>query len=64
MMVGAAGTAALTRLLRTLLYDVSPLDPVVFTSVILALALVAIAGSYLPPRSAVAIEPTEALRAE
>jgi len=64
IVLGTAGTAVLTHFLRTLLYDVSPLDPFVFTGVILTLALVAIAGSYFPARLAVAIEPTEALRAE
>jgi putative ABC transport system permease protein len=64
ILVGVAGTAALTPVLRSLLYDVSPLDPVIFAAVIGILAAVAILASYLPARRALKIEPTEALKCE
>jgi len=61
---GIAGSAALTRLLGGLLYDVRPLDPVVLGGVSLLLVLVALLASYLPARRAVRIDPISALRCE
>lgn len=63
-LVGLALAAAVTHLLRGLLYGISPLDPVTFTSVGLLLASVAVCASYFPARRAVRVNPAEALRAE
>lgn len=60
--IGAAGALALTRLLSTLLFEVSPTEPVVFVSAGLALCGVALVASYLPGRRATRIEPNVALR--
>jgi putative ABC transport system permease protein len=54
----------LTRFLGQLLYEVSPLDPVVFAGVALILALVACLASWLPARRAAGVDPVVALRAE
>jgi putative ABC transport system permease protein len=62
--VGIAGSAALTRLLTGMLYNVRPLDPVVLGSVSLLLAVVALLASYLPARRATRIDPLVALRVE
>jgi putative ABC transport system permease protein len=62
--VGIAGSAALTRLLTGMLYNVRPLDPVVLGSVSLLLAVVALLASYLPARRATKIDPLVALRVE
>ncbi|HUO32722.1 MAG TPA: ABC transporter permease [Bryobacteraceae bacterium] len=61
---GLAGSAALTRLLSRLLFDVRPLDPAVIGAVSLLLASVALAASYLPARRAARIDPMAALRCE
>ena len=61
---GIAVTAAISRLLRSFLYNVSTLDPLIFSAVAAILTMIAMAASYLPARRATQIEPTEALRAE
>lgn len=62
--VGLGAAAALMRLMRTLLFGISPLDPITFTVVPLALVAAAALASYLPARRTAAIDPIEALRAE
>ena len=65
----AAGTAcglvaslAVTRVMSGLLYDVSPLDPVVFVGVSLLLAGAGLVASLVPARRATRVDPIEALR--
>jgi predicted permease len=62
--VGLGAAAALMRLMRTLLFGISPLDPITFTAVPAALVAAAALASYLPARRTSAIDPVEALRAE
>jgi predicted permease len=62
--VGLGAAAALMRLMRTLLFGISPLDPVTFTVVPVALVVAAALASYLPARRIAAVDPVEALRAE
>ena len=62
--LGTGGALFATRLLRSLLFEVSPLDPaVIMLSAFLIFAL-AVAATLIPARRAAAIEPMEALRAE
>jgi putative ABC transport system permease protein len=61
---GLAGAFALTRYLRTLLFDVSPTDWLTFTLVPLLLCTVALAASYFPARRAMRVDPMQALRYE
>ena len=64
--VGCGLTAAvgLTRLMSSLLFGVSPLDPVTYSSVSAVLVAAAFLASYVPARKATGIEPVDALRAE
>ena len=62
--VGLGAAAALMRLMRTLLFGISPLDPVTFTLVPCALVAAAALASYLPARRTAAVNPVDALRSE
>ena len=62
--IGIGTAAAVTQLMKSLLFNVSPLDPVTYITVPLVLAAAAAFASYLPARRAAAVNPVEALRAE
>jgi len=62
--IGLAAATAVTRVLKTLLVDVSPTDPATFISVTLVLALAAGLGCLIPARRAMRVDPIEALRHE
>jgi ABC-type lipoprotein release transport system permease subunit len=55
---------ALTRLMTTLLFEVSPIDPLTYVAVCLSLATAAVLASYIPALRATMINPVTALRAE
>jgi putative ABC transport system permease protein len=61
---GLAASLILTRLMRAVLFEVSPADPITYVAASVALVLAAIVGSYLPARRAGKVDPVEALRAE
>jgi putative ABC transport system permease protein len=52
------------RLVAGLLFGVGARDPVVFGAVVMVLAVVALAASYVPARRAAAVDPVEVLRGE
>ncbi|MEA2205273.1 MAG: putative transport system permease protein [Blastocatellia bacterium] len=62
--IGVAGAFALTRLMTTLLFGVTPTDAMTFTVVPLCLLVVALIACYLPARRAAKVDPLEALRYE
>jgi predicted permease len=62
--VGLALALFATRLLRSLLYEVSESDPVTFVGVAALLAAVALVASWLPSRRAARVDPTITLRAD
>ncbi len=61
---GLAASFAVTRLMSTLLFEVSPIDPITYLLVSLVLIAAALLASYLPAHRATAIDPMEALRVE
>jgi len=61
---GIVAALGLTRIMRGLLFEITPADPSTFAIVIAAVAAVALLASYLPARRAASISPMEALRAE
>ncbi len=62
--IGVCAAAALMQLMKSLLYSISPLDPLTYIAVPLVLALAAALASYLPARRASSVDPVQALRAE
>ncbi|MFL5580548.1 MAG: hypothetical protein ACJ8AO_09245, partial [Gemmatimonadaceae bacterium] len=57
-----AASAAATRVLRTLLFDVAPGDPATLATMAAILGAAVLAASFIPARRAATIPPTEALR--
>jgi predicted permease len=60
--LGIAGVLATTRLLRSLLFGVSPIDPLTLTAVVTLIFIVALLASWLPAHRAARIDPMIALR--
>jgi predicted permease len=61
---GLVGAFALTPLMRSLLFEVSPADPLTYITASAALIIPALLGSYVPARRATKVDPMDALRAE
>lgn len=64
MVVGIGGALALTRLIRNLLFQITPTDPITYSAVALILVFVALLACCLPGRRAIYVEPVTALRYE
>ncbi len=62
--IGLGGAAAASKLLRSLLFGVSPFDPLVLSLAAVGVLLLAIAASALPALRAASIDPMRALRGE
>ena len=62
--LGSLAAAALTQSMKSLLFGISPLDPVTYLLVPVVLIAAAALASYLPARRAAGVNPVEALRAE
>ncbi|HEY5059886.1 MAG TPA: FtsX-like permease family protein, partial [Gemmatimonadaceae bacterium] len=62
--IGLLGAYCASRALTTLVYSVSPTDPVALGGAVVLLAVVALAASAVPMRRALSIDPTQTLRAE
>jgi ABC-type antimicrobial peptide transport system permease subunit len=64
MVLGLAGAFALTRVIRRVLVQISPTDPVTFISVCVVLGLAAAIACWIPTRRAMKVDPIVALRYE
>jgi len=62
--IGVPLALSSTRVLKSLLYDLSPLDPVSLYTAIAAVVCMTIAAAWLPARRATRIDPMQALRTE
>jgi putative ABC transport system permease protein len=61
---GLVAAVALTRVMSSLLFEVSPMDPLTYAAVCLSLAAAAMLASYIPALRATGVNPVTALRAE
>jgi len=64
MAIGLAGALLLTRTMRSMLFEVSPNDPVTMVVIALLLLFIALLASYIPARRATRVDPMIALRYE
>jgi predicted permease len=62
--IGIVGAAALTQSMKSLLFEISPLDPLTYLTVPFILVAAAALASYLPARRAAGVNPVEALRVD
>jgi ABC-type antimicrobial peptide transport system permease subunit len=62
--IGVGVAAGVMQLMKSLLFGISPLDPLTYVMVPLILVMAAAVASYLPARRAAMVDPVEALRAE
>jgi len=64
VLCGLAAAVGLTRVMKSLLFEVQPVDPLTYAAVAIGLTLAAAVASYLPAMRAASVDPTDALRAE
>ncbi len=64
LLVGLAGSLLLTRTMRSMLFEISPNDPLTIAGIALLLLLIAMLASYIPARRATRVDPMVALRYE
>jgi putative ABC transport system permease protein len=64
VIAGLAGAAAMSRVTRSLLFEVSALDPMAFAAAAGAMAVVGLVAALVPAGRATRVDPTMALRSE
>jgi ABC-type antimicrobial peptide transport system permease subunit len=62
VVLGSIAAVATTRLLRTLLFGVSPIEPTVFAGAAAVLVCVALAASWMPAHAATKADPIKAVK--
>jgi ABC-type antimicrobial peptide transport system permease subunit len=64
VVLGVSGALALTPVLKSLLFEVTPSDPVSYAAIVALIAVVALAACSLPARMATKVNPADALRVD
>lgn len=64
LVLGVVGAFALTRVIKSLLFEVSPLDPIALTVACLSIALIGLLAGFLPAHRAAHVDPVTTLRDE
>ncbi len=64
VVIGLGAAVALTRVMSSLLFEVSPIEPITYAGLAVFLLLVAAIATYLPARRATRVDPVTALRQE
>ena len=62
--IGVVAASVLTRVMKSMLFGVAPMDPLTFATVPVTLLVATLAASYLPARRVSAIDPVRCMRAE
>jgi ABC-type antimicrobial peptide transport system permease subunit len=62
--IGVVAAATLTRVMKSLLFGVAPMDPMTFAAVPVTLLIATLAACYLPARRVSAVDPVECMRGE
>jgi putative ABC transport system permease protein len=64
LLIGLGGALLITRVTRTLLFEVSPFDPLAFTIAAAGMAVIGLTAALIPALRATRVDPTTALRSE
>ena len=64
LLLGLAGTLAITRVMKNLLFEVSPLDPLALAIACLSMSLVGLLAGFLPASRAARVDPVTTLQDE
>src|SRR5262249_24076460 len=64
IILGLGASAGVTRLMQSLLFEISPLDPFAYAAAPVVLIVAALLASYVPARRAAAVDPIKTLRLE
>jgi len=62
--IGLAIAVTTTRVMRSLLFDLTPTDPITYLVIVVLIGLTAVAASWVPARRAANVDPLMSLRAE
>ncbi|RPI19071.1 MAG: FtsX-like permease family protein [Acidobacteria bacterium] len=62
--IGLGASVGLMRLMKSLLFGISPLDPITYSAAAVVLVIAVVLASYLPARRIAAVNPVKALKAE